>query len=56
MRVYVDTSVFGGAFDREFEKASRVFFDMARLGEFTLVISSTVYDEMRDAPEPVRDF
>ena len=56
MRVYVDTSVFGGAFDKEFEEASRVFFDMARSGEFVLVISSTVSDELQDAPERVRAF
>ena len=56
MRVYVDTSVFGGAFDEEFEKASRVFFNRARLGEFVLVVSSAVSDELNDAPEPVRVF
>ena len=56
VRIYVDTSVFGGAFDQEFREASRVFFGMARSGEFTLVISSTVSDELRDAPEPVRTF
>ena len=56
LRVYADTSVFGGAFDGEFQEASRNFFDMVRLGEFRLVISSTVSDELRDAPEPVRVF
>ena len=56
MRVYVDTSVFGGAFDAEFQEASLNFFDMVRSGEFRLVISSTVSDELRDAPEAVRVF
>ena len=56
MRVYVDTSVFGGAFDAKFQEASRDFFDRVRSGEFRLVISSTVSDELRDAPEPVRVF
>ncbi len=56
MRVYVDTSVFGGAFDKEFEEASRIFFDMARSGKISLVISSTVSDELLDAPEAVRAF
>jgi predicted nucleic acid-binding protein len=56
MRIYVDTSVFGGAFDAEFEEASRRFFDLARSGEFRLVISSIVSDELTDAPEPVREF
>jgi len=56
VRVYVDTSVFGGAFDKEFKEASRVFFDRVRAGEFAVVISSTVSDELLDAPEPVRAF
>ena len=56
MRVYVDTSVFGGAFDREFEKASRVFFDLARVGDINLVVSSIVADELQGAPELVRSF
>lgn len=56
MRVYVDTSVFGGAFDEKFEEASRRFFDMVRSREISLVISSTVADELKDAPEPVRIF
>jgi predicted nucleic acid-binding protein len=54
VRVYVDTSVFGGVFDREFSNASRLFFDKVRLGEFRVVVSSTVSDELRDAPELVR--
>lgn len=56
IRVYVDTSVFGGAFDKEFEVGSRVFFDRVRSDEFTVVISSTVSDELQDAPEVVRAF
>lgn len=56
MRVYVDTSVFGGAFDAEFQEASHTFFDMVRSGEFRLVISSAVSDELGDAPESVRVF
>ncbi|MBI4560164.1 MAG: PIN domain-containing protein [Candidatus Hydrogenedentes bacterium] len=56
MRVYADTSVFGGVFDEEFQKPSRVFFDMVRAGNFSLVVSTTVADELRDAPEPVRAY
>lgn len=32
MLVYVDTSVFGGVFDKEFEQASGAFFDRVRDG------------------------
>ncbi len=54
MLVYVDTSVFGGAFDPEFERASRVFFDRVREGALEAVVSALVLDELRRAPARVR--
>ena len=45
-RVYVDTSVFGGIFDEDFKSASSVFFDQVRKGEFTIVTSPVVIDEI----------
>jgi hypothetical protein len=54
VRVYADTSVFGGVFDEEFSRASRVFFDDVRAGRLLLVTSAVVEDELIDAPEEVR--
>jgi hypothetical protein len=54
LRVYADTSVFGGCFDREFDTASLRFFEQVRAGTFVLVISDVTLDELRLAPEPVR--
>ena len=54
IRVYADTSVYGGVFDEEFSVSSRLFFDDVRTGRFRLVISPLVSDELLDAPEPVR--
>lgn len=56
IRVYADTSVFGGVFDTEFEELSRTFFEQVRSGAVELVVSSVVVDELRDAPNHVRDF
>lgn len=56
IRVYVDTSVFGGLFDEAFQEASRRFFDLIKAGDFRLVISSAVSDELYEAPEQVRGF
>lgn len=53
-RVYVDTSVFGGFFDEEFCGPSSAFFDEVRSGRFLAIVSSIVLDELRDAPEDVR--
>ncbi|HMW32533.1 MAG TPA: type II toxin-antitoxin system VapC family toxin [bacterium] len=55
-RVYVDTSVFGGMFDPEFERASKTFFEQIKEQRFSLVISPTVADEISLAPENVKMF
>ncbi len=56
VRAYVDTSVFGGPFDEEFENSSKAFFEQIRNGEFALVTSAVVQNEILEAPEDVRDF
>lgn len=56
IRVYADTSVYGGVFDDEFAKPSRTFFDRVREGRFRLVVSALVEDELAQAPEEVRDW
>lgn len=55
IRVYVDTSVFGGVFDEEFAGASQTFFDHVRNGGFSLVTSAIVQEEIAPAPIEVRE-
>ena len=54
IRVYADTSVYGGAFDEEFGTASRAFFDLVQQGRFRLVHSALLRVEIQRAPEQVR--
>jgi predicted nucleic acid-binding protein len=54
IRVYADTSVYGGVFDEEFAKPSRAFFDRVRQRRFHLVVSAIVLDEIAAAPDSVR--
>ena len=54
IRVYADTSVYGGVFDAGIDKPSQEFFKQVRLGRFQLVTSEPVSAELRDAPERVR--
>jgi len=54
MLVYVDTSVFGGAFDPEFQRASMSFFARARAGVLQMRISALVLDELDKAPTAVK--
>jgi len=54
-RVYTDTSVIGGCFDREFEEWSCRLFDLFRKGEMKLVISDITINELEEAPGEVKD-
>jgi predicted nucleic acid-binding protein len=56
IRIYTDTSVFGGVFDTEFALHSEAFFQRMHRAEFEVVISPLVVQEMREAPERVREF
>jgi hypothetical protein len=56
LRVYVDTSVIGGCFDAEFAAESQALVQMARDGRVVLIVSDVLEAELRNAPEPIRDF
>lgn len=55
LRVYVDTSVLGGCFDREFGLWSKGLMEDFQNGQFRAVLSDVTAAEVMDAPEPVRD-
>lgn len=55
IRVYADTSVYGGAFDKEFRAASTEFLKMSGRGRFRLVISSVLREEILPAPPRVQE-
>ena len=55
LRVYADTSVFGGCFDDEFAEESTEFFAEIKAGRFVLVVSATVLAELQRAPQQVRE-
>jgi len=55
IRVYADTSVFGGVFDKEFISPSQSFFEQVRSGLITLFTSALVQEEISYAPAEVRE-
>jgi len=55
MRIYADTSVFGGVFDQEFAEPSEELFQEIREGRFTLVTSAVVQAELEPAPKEIRE-
>lgn len=56
LRLYFDTSVFGGVYDEEFEEISTLLFEKVRLGEIICVYSDLSEAELENAPARVKDF
>jgi len=54
-RIYIDTSVVGGFFDTAFEKETKLLFKSLEDKEIIFVISELLREELKDAPERVRD-
>ncbi|MCK5105208.1 MAG: hypothetical protein KAQ62_13020 [Cyclobacteriaceae bacterium] len=54
--VYIDTSVVGGIFDKEFELWSKIFFNEVKKGEFKIAVSELLFQELEQAPEQVKNF
>jgi predicted nucleic acid-binding protein len=54
LRIYIDTSVIGGCFDKEFAPWSNGLFTDFQRGTFQPVVSAVVAAEVVEAPEPVR--
>jgi predicted nucleic acid-binding protein len=54
-RIYLDTSVFGGYFDSEFELWTKILFDKIAQGEYKVIYSKLIDIELTPAPERVRN-
>ena len=55
MRIYADTSVFGGCFDYEFEEWSNELMEEFKRGLKAVVISDLTLKELEGAPPHVRN-
>jgi predicted nucleic acid-binding protein len=53
-RIYIDTSIVGGFFDKEFEKETKLLFQRLENKEVIFVISEVLMGELENAPERVR--
>lgn len=54
MKLYLDTSVFGGCFDIEFESSSKKLFKEIFDHEHTVTISNITLNELEKSPDKVR--
>jgi hypothetical protein len=55
-RIYIDTSVFGGYFDKEFEKETKLFFARILEKRIKIIISEILELELYRAPNYIVDF
>ena len=56
IRVYLDSSVIGGAFNTRIAKETKPFWDAFQRGEFIVIVSDILEDELVNAPQRARDF
>ena len=54
-RIYIDSSVVYGAPAKEFSEDSKRFWEAFRNGEFVLMVSDVLVDEIKRAPQSVQD-
>ena len=55
LRVYIDTSVYGGLHDEEFAEPTRNFFETVKNQGAVILASQITIDELDGAPEIVRE-
>ena len=55
MRYYLDTSVFGGYYDKEFKEHTRQFFKEIELGLHEIIVSNITIDELEPARKEIKD-
>lgn len=54
MKFYLDTSIFGGLFDKEFEKPTHALFDFIEKKGIKIIYSGVLEDELELAPQEIR--
>jgi len=55
-KIYIDTSVFGGYFDKEFDVDTKQFFNKVINDKITIIVSDVVTSELENAPDNVKAF
>ncbi|TAF78055.1 MAG: PIN domain-containing protein [Bacteroidetes bacterium] len=54
-RIYLDTSIFGGYYEPEFEFWTKVLFDKIFKGEYKVLVSRLTDIELENAPQKVKN-
>ena len=54
-RIYIDTSIVGGFFDKEFAEPTKALFERLKRKEIVFVLSNVLTKELLKAPQEVKD-
>lgn len=54
MKFYLDTSIFGGFFDREFKRSTKELFKFIKVNKIAILYSPVVEEELELAPAAVK--
>jgi len=55
LRIYIDTSIVGGFFDKEFAEPTKALFERLKRKEVVFVLSNVLKKELLNAPQQVDD-
>ena len=55
LRIYIDTSVVGGFFDKEFETETKALFKRLENNEVVFVVSDVLENELEKSPPQVKE-
>lgn len=55
MKIYLDTSVFGGLYDDNFSEDTSKLFDLISNGNIKVIVSDVLLSELEKAPHKVRE-
>ncbi|NEN25290.1 type II toxin-antitoxin system VapC family toxin [Cryomorpha ignava] len=53
-RIYLDTSIFGGLHDEEFQEYTEPLFERVKKSEFEIIYSNVTEQELENAPDRIR--
>lgn len=54
-RMYLDTSIFGGLYDEEFQEYTEPLFERIKQSEFLIIFSNITEQELEYAPDKIKE-
>ncbi len=56
LKLYLDTSIFGGYYDIEFDEETKILFRMIKQGKYRIILSDLTLKELLKAPPRIKTY